>query len=372
MPLSLIPPRAGYSPNWRIRGTVRGRYINETTGTTDKAQADAIRIKREAALLDESVHGARVGARFSAAAVEYAEKKAPGRSQLDAIIGYPRKDGTLSPCLVSDFGLFLCSAIDQAAVDRVIRTRFKGRSPATVQRNFLTPLVAVLNFAAQRKWCDAPRFERPKTERGRTRWATYEEADRLLAAAPPHLHRILLFLLLTGARLGEVLGIEWQDVDLAGRWAVLRDTKRGSRGHDRGEDRGIPLHPQLVLMLANLPRPKGGGPVFLSSLGQPYAERDGGGHLKTAWAATLKRAGIEDLRVHDLRHTFATWLLMAGAQDEVREKIMGHSSSRMSRRYAHVPDDSLVAAVSLLGTRAKSVQQAYPYPGRSKQNQEVA
>lgn len=372
MPLSLIPPRPGYSSNWRIRGTIRGRYINETTGTADKTQADAIRIKREAALLDESVHGPRVGARFSAAAVEYAEKRQPGRSQLDAIIGYARKDGSLSLCLISDFGAMLCSAVDQAAVDRVIRTCFKGKSPATVQRNFLTPLVAVLNFAAGRKWCDAPKFERPKTERGRTRWASYEEADRLLAAAPPHLHRILLFLLLTGARLGEVLSLDWQDIDLAGRWAVLRDTKRGRQGHDRGEDRGVPLHPQLVLMLANLPRPKSQSRVFLSNLGRPYAERDGGGHLKTAWAATLKRAGIEDLRVHDLRHTFATWLLMAGCQDEVREKIMGHSSSRMSRRYAHVPDDCLVQAVTLLGARAKSVQQAYPYPGRHKQNQEVA
>ena len=123
---------------------------------------------------------------------------------------------------------------------------------------------------------------------------SYEEADRLLAAAAPHLYRLVLFLLLSGARLGEALGLRWDDIDLAAGWVVFRNTKRGKRGGRAGEDRGAPLHPQLVVMLANLARPRNGdGFVFLSSRGEPYAARLGGGHIKTAWAAALRRAGIE-------------------------------------------------------------------------------
>lgn len=374
MPLTLVPPRQGYSPFWRIRGTVRGIAVNESTKTSDKALAEALRIKREAACLTESILGPRVSRTLYAAAVEYVEATEPGRSQKDAILGAERADGSLSPALVSDFGDMLCARIDQAAVDRVIKKRFSGRSPATVQRSLLTPLKAVLNYAAAKKWCDTPHFEPPRGQqsRGRTRWLDEGEADRLLAAASPHVYRLILFLLLSGARVGEALALEWQDVDLAAGWCVLRNTKRGKRGHIAGEDRGVPLNSQLVVMLANAPRKKGENRVFLSSLGEPYAERQGGGQIKTAWRLTCKRAGIADCRVHDLRHTFATWMLLARVPDRIREEIMGHRSASMSGRYAHVPQADAIEAVQLLGSRAKSVQQARPYPGKRQQEQRLA
>jgi integrase len=78
------------------------------------------------------------------------------------------------------------------------------------------------------------------------------------------------------------------------------------------------------------------------------------------------------LRVHDLRHTFATWLLLARVQEEIRETIMGHRSSLTGRRYAHVPQPAAIEAVSLLPTCAKSVQSARPYPGKRLIKQEVA
>lgn len=363
---------------WYIRGAVRGINVYETTKTADKKLAEAIRIKREAGLLEESVLGPRVSRTFADAAVGYVEAVEPGRSQTHAVIGYERADGTMSPCLVTDFGNLLCARIDQAAVDKVIRRRFAGRSPATVQRSLIQPLTAVLNWAAKkpRQWCDVPAFERPAgaVSRGRTRWASEEEADLLLEACSPHLWRLVLFLLLSGARIGEALALKWDDVDLGAAWAVFRNTKRGKRaGKSEGEDRGIPLHPQLVAMLANLRRPKSGeGYVFLTPSGCPYAERDGGGHVKTAWAAAKRRAGIKDLRIHDLRHTFATWLLVARVPTELREEIMGHRSGRMSSRYAHVPVPELLESVQLLRTRAKSVQGTFPYPGKRVQDQEVA
>src|SRR5882672_3389414 len=275
MPLTHDPPRAGYSPNYRLRGTVRGIAVNETTGTADKSLAEALRIKREAALLEESVLGPRLSRKFSDAAVGYAEAIRPGHTQLAAIVGTNRRDGSLTPCLVSDFGALLCSKIDQEVVDRIIRTRFKTAAAATLQRQLLTPLTAVLTWAAKRKWCEAPHFERPAQPRGRSRWLSYDEADRLIAAAPPHLSRLIVFLLLTGARSTEAFRLRWEDVDLGGNWLVFRDTKRGKKGLRAGEDRGVPLHPQVVALLANLPKGRdrdaefGQGFVFLSEKGVP-------------------------------------------------------------------------------------------------------
>lgn len=353
MPLTLAPPRRGKSRFWRIRGTVRGVPIDETTGVENRELAEAIRIKREGQILDESIFGARASRRFSEAAVSYVETAKPGRTQTDAIIGHARKDGGISRCLIDDFGGMLVSAIDQAAVDKVIRERFGHAAPATVQRHFLTPLIAVLTFAAARKWCDRPQLWRPPPAKGRSRWADYDEAAKIVAAASLHIRPLLIFLMLSGARMGEALALEWQDADLPERWAVLRDTKRN------GEDRGIPLHPQLVDILTEMRR--GRGAVFLTNRGEPYAEREGGGQIKTAWAATLRRAGVTDLRPHDLRHTFSTWLTLAGTHEQVRDEIMGHASSSMGRRYSHVPRDELRRAVDRL-PRVKSVElpQAVP------------
>jgi len=355
MPLTIID-RKGTK---YLRGTVRGIAIYESTKTKNAALAEAIRISRENQLLHESVLGPRASRTFEAAAIEYVEAREPGRSQRDAILGAERADGSLSPCLLTDFGAMLCAKIDQDAVDRVIKRRFRGRSPATIQRALLTPLKAVLHFAAKKKYCDIPAFDPPQGQqsRGRTRWCDYDEADRLLRACSPHIYHIVLFLLLTGARIGETLALEWGDVDLAGNWCIFRNTKRNKRGHLEGEARGVPLHPQLVMMLANLRRRPGQAQVFLTPDGEPYAARDGGGHIKTGWRAALRRAGIADLRVHDLRHTFATWLMLARVPDRIREEIMGHQASSMGSRYAHVPKPEIIDAVSLLQTRAKSVHQ---------------
>lgn len=356
MSLTLVPPRKGRSPNWRIRGTVRGVYIDETTGTADRELADAIRIKREGRLLNESVFGPRVSRTFAEAAIGYIEAAQPKGLQRDYIIGRRRKkDGSLSPCLITDFGTILVDKIDQEAVNAVIRRRWSHAKPNTIERNFLTPLIAVLRYAARQKWCDAPMFERPKYDDRRRRWATFDEADRLLAAIARHTRPIVLFLMLTGARVSEAIDLDWSDVSLSERWAVLRRTKR-TRASGEKEDRGVPLHPQLVAVLANLPGERKER-VFLTQRGKPYIDRERreGGQIATAWRNALTRTRIADLHPHDLRHSFSTWLTMAGVHEQVRDEIMGHASTSMGRRYAHIPRPEALAAVDRLAPRGVGI-----------------
>lgn len=350
MSLTLVPPRKGRSRYWRLRGTIRGIAIDETTGVENRDLAEALRIKREGQILDESVYGPRASRRFPEAAVSYVEAVQPRGMQRDAIIGRTRADGSLSPCLLTDFGDRLVNTIDQTAASEVIRRRFAGRKPGTIERNFITPLVAVLRFAARQKWCDPPMLERPKYDDRRRRWAPYDEADRLLAHAAAHARPVVLFLMLTGARVAEAVELDWIDVDLSQRWLVFRGTKNG-------EDRGVPIHAQLLATLANLPGDRKGR-VFRTQRGRPYVDRHRreGGQIKTAWRLACARAGIADLRPHDLRHSFSTWLTMAGVHEQVRDEIMGHASTDMGRRYSHIPRGDLIAAVDKLPGRGIGVE----------------
>lgn len=365
MPLKLVAPRRGRSPNWRIRGTVRGISVDETTGTSDRDLAEAIRIKREAAILERSIFGERVGRTFAETAIAYVETVQPAGTQRDAVIGRQRKDGSITPNLVDHFGPWRLAQIDQSAVDDIIRRRYPTASSSTIQRQILTPLIAVMRFGARRGWCDPPMLDRPEQPPGRKRWATYDEADRLLLEASPHIRVLIRFLMFTGARMAEALHLEWAEVDLGQRWAVLRDTKNG-------EDRGIPLHRQVVAELANLPYRD--GRVFRTNRGRPYAEKrnQGGGQIKTAWAATCRRAEVTGITPHDLRHTCSTWLTMAGVHEQVRDEIMGHASTGMGRRYSHVPRPMLLEAVDKLPDRVFSVERPVRRIAKRKLRQRAA
>jgi len=159
MPLKII--RRPKSPNWILRGTVRGIRIEESTGTDDKKTAEEIRAKREAELLVESIYGRRATATFAQAALSYLEQGGSKR-YLNEIISY--------------FGTTSVAQIDQNAIDRGARKLYPDASDSTRVRQFYVPVSAVLTHAAKRGWCPKLIIERPKTPQGRNRWITL--ADR--------------------------------------------------------------------------------------------------------------------------------------------------------------------------------------------------
>jgi integrase len=106
-----------------------------------------------------------------------------------------------------------------------------------------------------------------KTPDGVIRWITHEEASRLIDSCAPHLKPLVSFLLYTGARAGEALWLEWRNVDLNRGHVIFEKTKNGS-------SRGVPLHKDLVAILANLPHRE--GMVFRQPNGQPYSLPRGG------------------------------------------------------------------------------------------------
>jgi integrase len=143
---------------------------------------------------------------------------------------------------------------------------------------------AIMTHAAKRRLCDKPAFERPSQPRGRVRWITFQEADRLIAGCAPHLAPLVTFMLFTGCRVGEALALDWRDVDLSRAHASFLDTKNGDR-------RGTPLHPRAVAALAGLSHRA--GVVFRRPDKRPYAPKDdGGGHSPAPAGELLLRISI--------------------------------------------------------------------------------
>lgn len=150
-----------------------------------------------------------------------------------------------------------------------------------------------------------------------------EEEMLILAVASPHLNQIIQMALYTGMRRGEILKQVWEDIDFPRRLLSVSHSKT-----PEGEAREIPLTDRILDMFSEIRRNE--GPVFTFK-GKPIQD------IKTAWRATIRRAGIRYCRFHDLRHTFATRLMEAGVQQEIRKALMGHSSGEdVHSTYVHV------------------------------------
>lgn len=334
MPLTVT--RRHGSPSWYLRGSVRGIRIDESTRTGEREAAEQIRITREAELLTRSIHGDAVSRTFAEAALSYlqggGEKKHVG-------------------LLLEHFGDRPLAHIGQAEIDGAARKVKPRGSPSTRNRTVYTPAVAILNHAARMRWCGRPVIARPKQPKGRVRWITYEEAERLIQDAAPHLRPLVVFLLCTGARLSEALYLDWRQVDLSRAHVTFLDTKNG-------EDRGVPLHPRAVAAVASVAWPREGA-VFRRPAGKigrtgrlwlPYEDREGkgGGQVSTAWAGMCRRAKVRDFSPHDCRHTWATWHYTANRDLLGLMKLGGWKSLAMVERYAHVNVSHLAPSVHRL------------------------
>lgn len=332
------------SPNWYIRGTVRGIPVDESTGTVKRAAAEEIRIRREAEVLQSSIHGARTSATF-----------------LEAAVGYMKSGGERHylGALIEHFGATPLAMIDQVAIDAAALTLKPEAGPATRNRQIYTPVSAVLKHAAKRGICDFTRIDRPRQPNGKVKWLRQDGAECLIDACAPHLRPLVVFLLGTGARLSEALYLDWADVNLAERRVWFTDTKNG-------EARGVPLNERVLLELANLAQHEGA--VFRRPDGEPYKRRNGGGgQIDTAFNAACRRAGLTDkvgevelpngktraiwkarFSPHDCRHTWATWVYAATRDLRSLMELGGWKSERMVMRYTHVNPDHLAPLIDKL------------------------
>ncbi len=227
-------------------------------------------------------------------------------------------------------------------------------SSATVNRE-LAALRCLLRLAAEEwGWLDrAPRVRLLREPQGRLRFLAEDEIVRLQAACArsqnPHLGTIVTVALNTGMRLGEIMGLAWERVDFSRGVVLLERTKSGRR-------REVPMNAAVDAALHGLPGDKAEGRVFRKAGGAAW------GSIRTAWENACREAKVENFRFHDLRHTFASHMMMRGASLGDLREILGHADIRMTMRYAHLSQAHKRAAVARLDGLTTTVDSAVDNP----------
>ncbi|AOE86670.1 site-specific integrase [Pseudomonas sp. TCU-HL1] len=187
------------------------------------------------------------------------------------------------------------------------------------------------------------REERMRAERTSANQWRSERKMKLLpdlhaVAFTDHLKPMVVLTLNTGLRRGELFNLRWQDVNLQGKNITV-----AAEGTKTAETRHIPLNTEaLATLKAWKKQGDGTGYTFPGQDGERITD------VKTAWLELLKNAGIDDFRWHDLRHDFASRLVMAGVPLNTVRELLGHSDIKMTLRYAHLAPESKAAAVELI------------------------
>lgn len=181
-----------------------------------------------------------------------------------------------------------------------------------------------------------PRVRLLREPARRVRYLTATQARRLLEELPAHLAEMAAFSLATGLRKSNVTGLQWSQIDMSRAMGWVHPDQSKSR-------RAIPVpfneDAMRVLLLQS-----GRHPQFVFAL-----KGESIGKVNTAaWKKALKRAGIEDFRWHDLRHTWASWHVQNGTPLNVLQELGGWESPQMVRRYAHFSAGHLAVYVAKL------------------------
>ena len=261
----------------------------------------------------------------------------------------------------------LLPAFGPTPLDRITRARvlawfnaYSERAPGSAN-HALRLLGQILNLAIACGHIDANPVRGIRVNRrpALTRFLSRDEIGRLhsvldrYSRKSPGLRQqadIIRLLLLTGCRSGEIRRLKWSEVD--GEHLALGDTKTGPRTvHLCARARGI---------IERQPR---GQSAFVFP-----SPRDAGrprGHCLRLWDSARRDAGIEDVRLHDLRHTFASHAVMNGVPVPVVSRLLGHADVKMTLRYAHLADREVEAAAERVGAaiaRAISLNAIEPSP----------
>lgn len=339
-----MPYRRKDSPYWWVKYTdASGKATYESTGTDDRKEADAFEAKRRLEVHQQRKWGVQPQHSFEEMMIAFITAKQDEWRSHDRVKYSGRH-------LQEHFAGMTAEQIRRADVAAYILKRKRlGRAPRTINRE-LDLLSAAFNYTrTQLEW----HMQNPvsgmslKEPEGSLRWIKRDEAETLIDEASrdgksPHLADFIRLALNTGCRKNELLKLSWDRVDLKANRIHLDsgDTKNGKR-------RIVPVNQEARQALLGRARFRA---EHCPESPWVFAHKDGKRvqFMQNGFKAACARAGIKDFRVHDLRHTCASWLVNAGVPlPEVRD-LLGHSSIEMTERYAHLAPENLKGAVSVL------------------------
>ena len=308
---------------WWIKITHDGKIIQRSTGTNDKKLAQEYHDKLKVDLWNQSKLGDKPKYIWQEAVLKWLEESAHKKSIRDNKIhlrwlDYHLADKTLQ-------------SITKREIEALIKIRAaEGVKNATVNR-MLAVLRSILRKAElEWEWIDkAPKIKLLPEPKKRVRWLTKEETEKLIDNLPDHLKLIVGFAIETGLRHSNVLGLKWQQVDLDRNCAWIYGDESKS-----GQSIPVPLSEKAISIIRSQ---QGINETFVFT----YQGKQVKQANTRAFRNTLKRAGIENFRFHDLRHTWASHHIQNGTPLFVLQELGGWKSPEMVKKYAHLSSEHL-------------------------------
>jgi len=323
---------------WWIDINHNGRRIQQSTGTKVKVTAQKVHDKIKADLWKN---------RFL--------EETPNKTWMEAVTRW-LKEAEHKRSLESDryhlrwldkhLKNYSLNQITRDLIDKVADKKLdEGVKPSSVNR--MLEVVRAILRKAELEWdwlAKAPPIRMRKEDTKRIRWLTPEEANRLIQELPEHLADLARFSLATGLRKSNVTNLEWSEINLSKRHALIHpDQAKANKAIP------VPLNETAVS-------------VIQKQIGKHirFVFTYGGKHITQcntkAWRNALKRAGIKNFRWHDLRHTWASWHVQNGTSLQELQQLGGWTSFEMVLRYAHLSSDHLKEAAERVVNVTNSLQ----------------
>jgi len=317
------------SPYWWIDVVLSdGRQVCKSTRLKVLADAEEYLIRLKADAYEAARTGIPAEHNWQDAVVQYLEDSVDKRSLDDDKAHLLKLDSYLRGHRLRD--------LNMSALRPFVRDRKQKDGVANSTINRALEIVRRILYLARDDWgwiTRVPKIRMLREPKRRVRFLTEEEADQLMLALPEHLVPVVQFALATGCRMTEILRMEWDRVDFDRRvaWLDPGTTKNG-------DGRGLPLNRDAVLALRSVQRQH---KRWCFTYQGKCMEAIG-----SAWKRSLKRAGIEKFRFHDLRHTWASWHVMNGTSLQELMELGGWKSYEMVLRYAHLAPEHLSNAAA--------------------------
>jgi integrase len=321
-----------------MRFTYKGKFVRKSTEVTDQKLAKRIYDKVRGEIAQdrwfESLPGEDKTFRemMEKFQYEYFSNLASFKSCKSYING-----------LVAFFGDYTVLEITPRLISEFkIRRKAEGVKTATIHRQIGIMKTAYNLAMREWEWCNVnpvAKVSLGKLDNKRDKWLTPQEEERLLEASPVWLQEIVIFAINTGMRISEILSLTWKEVDLFRKTIIVLKSKNNRK-------RTIPINETIFGLIKT--KAKGRSIktdlIFHTKSHNPINRNNVG----RAFRSTVKKVGINDFRLHDLRHTFATRLVQAGIDLYKVQLLLGHVTPTMTQRYAHHHPESLRDGVRVL------------------------
>lgn len=318
-----------YYENKRMRELIKG----------GKGLAETVLQKRRVEIAENKYLDKRqeVKIKFSDFADEYIEN----HLKVNCSKGWLIKDRANIKRLKQFFQNKYLHEITSQNVEQYKAQRLREVSPSTVNKS-LTSLKTVFNKAIAWEKFEGlnpvDKVKRLRVENKSLRYLEKEEIPRLLNCCAENIKPIVTVAIHTGMRKGEIFNLKWHDIDFKRGIIQLLKTKNNKVRH-------IPMNETVSDIIISIRKNPDSSYVFASKDGKPYND------IKRSFKTALNKARIKDFRFHDLRHTFASQLVMGGVDLNTVRELLGHSTIEMTLRYAHLSPNFKRQAVDTLVSR---------------------